>query len=288
MSSGAVTLRLPRLLCVICGLVFSMMNLMPEFDAVLFADLHLSPKKPRIDELFDAFCDRVAGTPEIACLGDLTEYWIGFPQLKDPHGKHVYDQLARLAKGARRCVYVGGNRDFLMRFDARKIGYIGKKNHYEGEFAGKRVALSHGDLFCSRDKKYQRFRLWFQGFPWWILQYTIASQGHKIAQFFRRKSTGETARKNPSMHGIQAPPVERLIKRGAEVVVCGHVHTPFIREYSSNGRTGKLYVMSDWRQDGAVVCTVKNGVFSLMKFDGERFTPYDAPSEQPDVMPAMV
>ena len=97
-----------------------MMFAMPEFDAVLFADLHLSPKKPRIDELFDAFCARVAGTPEIACLGDLTEYWIGFPQLKDPHGKHVYDQLARLAKGAKRCVYVGGNRDFI--FDNLRIG----------------------------------------------------------------------------------------------------------------------------------------------------------------------
>lgn len=81
-----------------------MMHPMPEFDAVLFADLHLSPKKPRIDELFDAFCDRVAGTPEIACLGDLTEYWIGFPQLRDPHGRHVMDQLARLAKGAKRAV----------------------------------------------------------------------------------------------------------------------------------------------------------------------------------------
>ena len=46
--------------------------------------------------------------------------------------------------------------------------------------------------------------------------------------------------------------------------------------------------MSDWRPDGAVVCTVKNGQFALMKFDGEKFTPYDAPSEQPDVMPAMV
>jgi UDP-2,3-diacylglucosamine hydrolase len=264
-----------------------MMHLMPEFDAVLFSDLHLSPKKPRIDELFDAFCDRVAGTPEIACLGDLTEYWIGFPQLKDPHGRHVYDQLARLAKGAKRAIFVGGNRDFLMRHDACKVGYQGIKNVYEGEFAGRRVALEHGDLLCTTDRKYQRFRFWFQNFPWWILQYTIAPQGHKIAQYFRSRSTGETARKTPSTHGIQAPPVERLIKRGAEVIVCGHVHTPFIREYSSNGRTGRLLVTSDWRGDGAVVCTVKNGVFSLVKFDGDRFLPFDAPSAQPENAPAM-
>lgn len=261
---------------------------MPEFDAVLFSDLHLSPKKPRLDELFDAFVARVEGTPEVACLGDLTEYWIGFPQLKDPHGRYVMDQLARLAKAARRAVFVGGNRDFLMRADARRVGYIARKNHYEGDFGGRRVALSHGDLFCSRDRKYQRFRLWFQNFPWWILQYTVASQGHKIAQFFRRNSTGETARKNPSMHGIQAAPVERLVRRGAEIIVCGHVHTPFVRNYESADRKGTLYVMSDWRQDGAVVCTVKAGQFALMKFDGDKFTPFDAPSEQPDTIPAMV
>ncbi|KAA0217576.1 hypothetical protein EDM80_03255 [bacterium] len=261
---------------------------MPEFDAVLFSDLHLSPASEQRNRLFDAFVDRVEGTPEVACLGDLTEYWIGFPQLEDPHGRHVIDQLARLAQGARRAIFVGGNRDFLMRADAKRVGYQAFKNVYEGEFGGRRVALEHGDRFCSRDRKYQLFRLWFQSAPWWVLQYTIGARGgHKIAQFFRRKSTGETARKSPSLFGIQAEPLQRLIRRGAEIVVCGHVHTPFVREYSAGERKGRLLVMSDWRSDGAVVCVVKNGEFSLRKFDGERFAPFDAPTEQPDKLPAM-
>lgn len=263
------------------------MHQMPEFDAVLFSDLHLSPTTEVRNRLFDAFVDQVAGTPEVACLGDLTEYWLGFPHLKDPHGRHVMDQLTRLAKGAKRAVFVGGNRDFLMRPDARRVGYKAFKNVYEGEFGGRRVALQHGDLLCSSDREYQRFRLWFQNIPWWILQYTIASQGHKMARYFRSKSTGETARKNPSRHGIQAKPVERLIRRGAEVLVCGHVHMPFSREYSSGEKKGRLLVMSDWRQDGAVVCVAKNREFSLMKFNGERFAPFDAPSEQPQQMQPM-
>lgn len=261
---------------------------MPEFDAVIFSDLHLSATTERKNQLFDAFVERVAGTPEVACLGDLTEYWIGAPQCEEPHGGHVYDNLRKLAAGTKRAIFVGGNRDFMMRFDARRIGYKAFKNVYEGEFAGRRVAMEHGDLFCSRDKKYQLFRLWFQGMPWRLIRFITRFKGHGVAKYFRSKSTGETARKSPSFYGIQNQPVERLVRRGAEVIVCGHVHTPFIREYSSAGRSGKLYVTSDWRGDGGVVCTVKSGQFSLMKFDGEKFMPYDAPSEQPDVMPAMV
>ncbi|MCC6575483.1 MAG: UDP-2,3-diacylglucosamine diphosphatase [Planctomycetes bacterium] len=254
---------------------------MAEFDAVLFSDLHLSPKTPAQNRLFDAFVERVAGTPEVACLGDLTEYWIGYHQLTDDHGVHVIAQLAKLARGTKRAIFVGGNRDFLMRPEARSAGFETFKNVYEGEFAGRRVALEHGDRFCSLDRKYQRFRWWFRKVPWWIVQAVVtASQGHRIAQYVRRKSKGETARRNPSMFGMQPKPIERLVARGAEFVIAGHVHFPFSKEYASAGKRGRLMVMSDWRADEAVVCVAKNGQFELRRFNGVEFLPFDAPAEQ--------
>lgn len=254
---------------------------MPEFDAVLFSDLHLSDETPRLRALFDAFVDRVEGTPEVACLGDLTEYWIGRKHLQCEFGRYLSRQMGRLAGPARRAVWVNGNRDFRFAPHARELGYIAARNRYEGEFSGRRVVLEHGDLLCTRDRQYQRFRLWFRNFPWWAFEPIVsANAGHRLCKYMRGKSKGDTARGDPDYYGIQAPAVERLVRRGAEAIVCGHVHSPFIREYSSEGRTAPLYVMSDWREDGAVVCVVKDGEFQLVRFDGRDFTPFNAPAEQ--------
>lgn len=254
---------------------------MAEFDGVLFSDLHLSELTEPLNALFDAFVERVAGTPEIACLGDLTEYWIGYMHLRLPFGKYLFDHMQRLAKGAKRAVFVPGNRDFLFNGQARKAGYEVHANVYEGEFCGRRVAFEHGDRFCTKDIDYQKFRRWFRKLPWDFLQLVISEKrGHKLAQNLRKKSKASVARKSVSAFGIQPEKVQRLVTRGAEVVVCGHVHSPFSRNYAGAKNVGRLMVMSDWRPDGAIVGTVKNGEFRLMKFDGNGFQPFEAPSEQ--------
>jgi len=257
---------------------------MPEFDGVLFSDLHLSPDTPRLNELFEAFVNRVEGTPEVACLGDLCEYWIGYMQLWQPHGKWVDEQMRRLARGARRAIWVDGNRDFMFRTEARRAGFIARRNQYRGEFCGTQAALEHGDRFCTLDCEYQRFRWWFRKLPWRFLQtFFTEARGHRLARNLRMKSKGQVTRRNPSQFGIQGRPVRRLMARGAKVVVCGHVHTPFARDEGG----GKLVVMSDWRESGAVVCTVKDGAFMLMRFDGNDFRPFEAPAEQQVFAPGM-
>lgn len=254
---------------------------MPEFDGVLFSDLHLSPDAPELNALFDAFVDRVAGTPNVACLGDLAEYWIGRQHLLQPFGKHVYDQMKRLSDAAQTAIFVPGNRDFLFSAQARKAGWRVYRNRYEGEFCGKRVAFEHGDRFCTMDKQYQRFRMWFRRLPWRFLEMIINEErGHRLARNLRSRSKGQVARKNPSAFGIQRGPIERLVFRGAKVIVCGHVHTPFSRNYQGAKDIGRLHVMSDWRPDGAIVCTVKNGEFALTRFTGTDFEPFEAPTEQ--------
>jgi UDP-2,3-diacylglucosamine hydrolase len=254
---------------------------MAEFDGVLFSDLHLSEETPRLNALFDAFVQRVTGTPEIACLGDLTEYWVGYKHLRSSFGARLFEQMASLAVGARRAVWVGGNRDFMFTPQARAAGFETPRDLYFGEFCGRTVALEHGDRFCTLDRGYQRFRWWFRRMPW-PLVHALATPSalHWGARVLRGRSKGETARKNPEVYGIQSTPVERLVARGADVIVCGHVHTPFARDYTAGGHTGRMMVMSDWREDSAVICTAKDGEFRLMVFDGDTFTPFDAPAEQ--------
>jgi UDP-2,3-diacylglucosamine hydrolase len=251
-----------------------------DFDGVLFSDLHLSPDTERVNALFDAFVDAVEGTPHVACLGDLFEYWIGAKQLRTEHGNRVFEGMRRLAQPAESAIWIAGNRDFMFDPQARKAGFRTCRNAYTGDFAGANVALEHGDRFCTLDRRYQRFRWWFRKIPFHILSAPApAWMCHRFAQKVRSRSVGETARKNPSMFGIQPAPVQRHIARGAEVVVCGHVHTPFDRAYDG----GRLMVMSDWTEAGGVVCVVKGGEFRLMRFDEAGFHEFDAPVEQQPV-----
>ncbi|MBZ0134982.1 MAG: metallophosphoesterase family protein [Planctomycetes bacterium] len=254
---------------------------MAEFDAVIFSDLHLHDDKPRLNELFAAFVDRVEGTPEVACLGDLLEYCIGRKHIRSEHGRFVFEHMQRLAKPAKRAIWVNGNRDHMFQGIARKAGYTACRNRYRGEFGGQICDLEHGDLFCSRDKQYQRFRLWFRNFPWGLLGCFFSEQkAHAMCRYMRSKSIGETARRDPEHYGIQAEAIQREIQRGARVIVCGHVHTPFSRAYVSGEDTGRLFVTSDWRKNGAVVCVAKDGEFKLMWFDGDKFSDFEAPDKQ--------
>ncbi len=261
---------------------------MPEFDGIIFSDLHLAPGRDRLNNLFEAFVKRVEGTPHVACLGDLFEYWMGYMQLRNEHGRWAYDLMIRLAKGARTAIWIDGNRDFMFGKEARLAGYTARRNLWEGDFAGTRVALEHGDRFCTLDKEYQRFRFWFRKLPWRFLQtFFTEKMGHNLAKKLRAKSKGQVVRRNPSQFGIQREGVERLILRGAKIVVCGHVHSPFVRKYAPAKDPGKLMVLSDWREEGAVVCTVKDGNFELVKFNGKDFEPFEAPTEQQVFAPGM-
>lgn len=250
---------------------------MAEFDGVLFSDIHLSENTPELTRMFDNFVDRVKGTPYVACLGDLTEYWVGWKHLRDPYGKHIFEQLKRLSEGTKKSVWISGNRDFMFDGQAKAAGYVMRRNLFEGDFAGRRVALEHGDRFCTLDKKYQRFRAWFRRLPLATIGKPFsAEKQHKFARYIRGRSPSDTARKSPSMFGIQDKPVERLAKRGAEFIIAGHVHAPFQKTVGG----AQLLVMSDWHDGAAVVCTVKDGEFALKLFDGDAFLDYDAPSEQ--------
>jgi len=248
-----------------------------KFDGVLFSDLHLSPDTERLNALFEAFVDAVAGTPHVACLGDLFEYWIGAKQLRTEHGKRIFDGMRRLSADAQTAVWISGNRDFMFDGQARQAGFKSYRNQYRGEFCGHRVALEHGDRFCTLDRRYQRFRWWFRKIPFAPLaSLAPESMCHAFARKVRAKSKGDTARKNPSMFGIQPAPVERHLRAGAELVICGHVHTPVDRTLDG----GRLLVMSDWTDAGGVVCVARDGKFELMLFDGTGFQPFSAPAEQ--------
>ena len=83
--------------------------------SIFVSDLHLSPERPRINQVFFDFADRTAAQAEaVYILGDLFEYWVGDDDLADPFNASVADALAGLSGKGVKVRLMQGNRDVLL------------------------------------------------------------------------------------------------------------------------------------------------------------------------------
>lgn len=126
---------------------------------ILFiSDLHLSPERPDIIQLFEKFLDeKQANCDSLYILGDFVEYWLGDDD-KAEGLVPVFNRLNAFSEDAD--IYLmHGNRDFLMgeklaqRCGCRLINDPCKLN-----IKGHDVLLMHGDTLCTDDTRYQMFR----------------------------------------------------------------------------------------------------------------------------------
>ena len=130
-----------------------------EMTALFVSDLHLDASRPAATDCFLRFLAgpaRDAGTLYI--LGDLFEAWIG-DDAAGPHERHILDALRRYTRAGCRCLFLRGNRDFLV--GARFAAETGRRSacrRSQIELAGQRALLMHGDTLCTDDHAYQRYR----------------------------------------------------------------------------------------------------------------------------------
>src|SRR5439155_400947 len=128
------------------------------------SDLHLSPARPHLVAAFHEF---VAGPARSAnalyVLGDLFDVWLGDDQLREPLASAVAGALSELP-GLGVPVYLQcGNRDFLLgeRF-AQACRSTLLPDTAVHDVQGTPTLLMHGDLLCTDDVEYQRFRAYWK------------------------------------------------------------------------------------------------------------------------------
>ncbi|MGB7288476.1 MAG: UDP-2,3-diacylglucosamine diphosphatase, partial [Candidatus Macondimonas sp.] len=126
---------------------------------LLFSDIHLSPARPAIQ---DALIDLLAGPARQAAavyiLGDLFEYWVG-DDAAPAEFEPVLEALKSLSGSGVPVFFQRGNRDFLIGAGfARRTGVTVLDDPTVIHLQGHRVVLTHGDLLCTADIGYQRYR----------------------------------------------------------------------------------------------------------------------------------
>lgn len=223
------------------------------------SDLHLSDHSPELLQKFTYFIQHQASdASELFILGDLFEAWVGDDDLS--HTANTVAQLLRTLS-ARGCMieYIHGNRDFLLGATyAKRCGMRLRPDPYPLTIDRHVILLSHGDLFCTQDHAYQRFRAIVQK-PWLQRLFLALPRTfrEKIAQHLRERSSAAGRSKSASIMDVSIADVDAIMENSqATILIHGHTHQPDTHIYSHYTR----YVLGAWdvnpmylQYDGAFV-----------------------------------
>ena len=225
--------------------------------ALFISDLHLDPAaRPGGVADFVAFCATEAREAEsLYILGDLFEAWIGDDD-DDPALAPIVAALAALTGAGVRCRFMHGNRDFLIgeRFSAETgVGLMSELEPVE--LYGERVLLTHGDLLCTDDVRYQELRrelrdeAWRRGF----LEKPLAER-RRIAAGLRELSRAEIAAKAETIMDVNEATVRETMRVfGVRSLLHGHTHRPAIHRFELDGAPARRIVLNDWYGPGGYV-----------------------------------
>ncbi|HYN76554.1 MAG TPA: UDP-2,3-diacylglucosamine diphosphatase [Lamprocystis sp. (in: g-proteobacteria)] len=233
-------------------------------ETLFISDLHLAPERPETVGLFlDFLAGRAARAARLYILGDLFEAWIGDDDDTPPYPA-VRAALRQLTAGGTAGALMHGNRDFLIgRAFCRDTGCTLLRDPTLIDIDGARTLLMHGDLLCTDDLDYQRFRrrvrnpLVKQLIRWKSLQ-----RRRSIADAYRRTSAAATADKRPEIMDANAAAVVDVMGRyRATHLIHGHTHRPADHELTINGQPARRTVLAQWHPDHGEVLVHRGGTW---------------------------
>ncbi len=227
-------------------------------QALFISDLHLSGERPETSEQFFRFLDDEASRAgALYVLGDLFESWAGDDELQDAAGDPL---AAEVAQGFRRLADAGvkvrvmhGNRDFLVGsgfFAASGAQFLEDPSVIR--FAGKRLALLHGDTLCTDDHDYQSWRRTARSEAWQkaFLAKPLAARHEAIAAL-REKSKEVIQAKPAEIMDVNPDAVRTAFRQlGVNRMIHGHTHRPARHDIEVDGTRCERWVLPDWYGPG--------------------------------------
>ena len=220
---------------------------------LLFSDVHLSPARPAIqDILIDLLQGEARRAAAVYILGDLFEYWVG-DDMVPPEFTPALDAIRALSLSGVPVFFQHGNRDFLIGAAlARRCGLQLLPDPALVELHGRRVVLSHGDLLCTADVAYQRYRRVVHNRTLQRLFLALPRAARsRIAAGLRARTQQAVQAKPAAIMDVDPAAATALLDRfGADWLIHGHTHRPAIHPLDGS-ETGRLRIdLGDWYQDG--------------------------------------
>lgn len=199
-------------------------------------------------------------------LGDLFEAWIGDDAPLAP-ADEVANGLRTLASTGVQVYFVVGNRDFLLGSDyCRDAGMLLLEEPVHLEHEGRSLVLMHGDVLCTDDQDYQRFRArvrcpqWQQRMlarPAWLRR-----QLARLARFIsKRRNRGKP---EIIMDVNTQAVISTMRSLSTRTLIHGHTHRPAIHRMEVNQESVLRAVLGDWRGSLGSAIKIHGGRLSLL------------------------
>ncbi|MEO6079247.1 MAG: UDP-2,3-diacylglucosamine diphosphatase [Steroidobacteraceae bacterium] len=232
---------------------------MPSGRYLFVSDLHLDATAPEAVAQFRRFLQGEARSCDgLYILGDLFETWIGDDDDETARNT-ICTALRELTAAGTPCFVMHGNRDFLLGRDfERRTGCILLPDPTLLQVGKVRAVITHGDLLCSADHGYQRYRSlaraeWFRKD---LLRLPLATR-RSLLRLARSRSQEHTRQQRSEIMDVAATTVTAALRCGdSELLIHGHTHRPGIHPLQVDGRPATRIVLGDWYDQGS--CLVLN------------------------------
>lgn len=193
----------------------------------IISDLHLSSHQTLLLKGFSHFVSSLQKNDKLYILGDLFNFFVGVDKSSITH-KTVSSVCKKAFLKGVRIYFQRGNRDFLIsQADCDYFGFRLIPDLFVIYTGAGSVLLMHGDLLCTNDKKYQRYRAKVHKSSYQKLFFKLPLCIRlKIGRAFRNKSINARAsRSNKSIYGIVPSTVDHFLRQSnAKSLIHGHIH----------------------------------------------------------------
>ncbi|MBI1887635.1 MAG: UDP-2,3-diacylglucosamine diphosphatase [Nitrosomonadales bacterium] len=236
--------------------------------SLFISDLHLSADHSGSMAAFQRFIAEVAPQAEaLYILGDLFEYWAGDDDLNDEFHARVITALRSLLRHGTRVCLLHGNRDLLMGQALAEACHATLLHDPTLiDLYGMPTLLSHGDILCTGDTEYQRYRAQVHdaAFQQQFLARPLAERKAYIEQL-RSRSTTEKQGKDSVIMDVSDAAVAALLREYRYPrLIHGHTHLPDCHEHVVDGHRCERWVLGDWHQQGSALRCDKQGCVAIL------------------------
>lgn len=234
---------------------------------LFISDIHLDSNRPEISQAFIRFLNKQAVKAEtLYILGDLFEFWIGDDYQK-PYQNEILALHETVKKGVK-IYFMHGNRDFMVGNKlANDIGCEILDDPTVIHLYGQSILLSHGDVLCTEDTAYMKFRHYVRDKKWqdMMLAKPVEERLNMANQLRGMSQTSNSNKAENIMDVTPSEVIKMLEAHNVKLMIHGHTHRPAIHSLTTKLGNSKRIVLGDWSDFGWVLKFNSNG-YSLDSF----------------------
>ena len=245
-----------------------------NMNIIIASDFHLkfTPDKESSERMKRVlkFLASLEGKTDILILnGDIFDLWFSWKKVIIKEYFPVYKILADLNESGCRIVFVAGNHDFWFGDFLKKFLNIEiYQNHFAEKIDGKKIFVTHGDLFTRNDIRYKIFRTLVRNKL--IMKLFSFLHPDFALRLGEKLSRSSRFRKIPlKLRKIKESGLDNFAEKKLEeydIVVLGHSHFPKIINFEN----GIYANCGDWVSHNSYI-KINNGKVELCDFEQKTF-----------------